>query len=234
MAQHVALAAREPTEERILVIEDEVKMARLVARALSAAGFEVITAPNGMRGLSLVNQGAFALVILDLMLPDVDGLSILGRIQDNRPEQRVLILSALADVHSKVRCLEVGACDYLAKPFDLPELVARVRLRLRERRQTHKARYLNAEGYSLDLQRRTVSVDGLTVSLSTREFVLLEYLMSHAGDVCNRDELLEHVWGYTFDPSTNVLDVYVGRLRSKLGPHPIQTVRNVGYAFVGA
>jgi DNA-binding response OmpR family regulator len=234
MSQHLAVAPRESTQERILVIEDELKMARLVARALSAAGFDVTTAPTGMRGLALVNSEPFALVVLDLMLPDVDGLSILSRIQDNRPEQRVLILSALADVHSKVRCLEVGACDYVTKPFDLPELIARVRLRLRERRQTHKARYLNVDGYSLDLQRRTVTADGRTVSLSTREFVLLEYLMAHSGDVCNREDLLGHVWGYTFDPATNVLDVYVGRLRSKLGPHPIQTVRNVGYAFVGA
>jgi DNA-binding response OmpR family regulator len=161
-------------------------------------------------------------------------LSILGSVQESHPEQQVLILSALGDVHSKVRCLEIGACDYVTKPFDLPELVARVRLRLRERRQTQKTRYLEADGYVLDLQRRSVTVDGRTTSLSTREFVLLEYLMERAGDVCNREELLEHVWGYTFDPATNVLDVYVGRLRSKLGGQPIQTVRNVGYAFVAA
>jgi DNA-binding response OmpR family regulator len=234
MSQHLAVATGGLAEERILVIEDEPKIARLLARTLSASGFDVSTATSGLRGLSLVKQSAFALVILDLMLPDVDGLSILGNIQENHPEQQVMILSALADVHSKVRCLEVGACDYVTKPFDLPELVARVRLRLRERRQTQKKRYVEADGYVLDLQRRSVTIDGRTTSLSTREFVLLEYLMERAGDVCSREELLEHVWGYTFDPATNVLDVYVGRLRNKLGGKPIQTVRNVGYAFVAA
>jgi two-component system copper resistance phosphate regulon response regulator CusR len=219
---------------RILVIEDEVKMARLVARTLAAAGFDVTTAANGLRGLSHVRSARFDLVILDLMLPDVDGLSILSCIQERQPGERVVVLSALGDVHSKVQCLEAGACDYVTKPFDLPELVARVRLRLRERRLNGADRVLEVDGYTLDLQRRTVSAGNGPVPLSTREFVLLGYLMEKAGAVCGRDELLEHVWGYTFDPATNVLEVYVRRLRGKLGGGCIQTVRNVGYVFAGA
>jgi DNA-binding response OmpR family regulator len=191
-------------------------------------------AASGLRGLALVKTDAFRLVLLDLMLPDVDGLSILDYIQEQHPDQLVIVMSAVADVHSKVRCLEAGACDYVTKPFDLPELVARVRLRLRERRQTDKARVLETDGFSLDLQMRRVTAGSRTISLSTREFVLLEHLMRQAGRVCTRNELLEDVWGYTFDPSTNVLDVYIARLRHKLGGDSIQTVRNVGYAFVGS
>ncbi len=232
MSQGRGVAA-ESIDDRILLIEDEPTLARLVARTLSAE-FDVTVAGKGARGLSHVKQGDFALVILDLMLPDVDGLSVLERIRQTSPNQRVLILSALADVHSKVSCLELGACDYVTKPFDLPELVARVRLRVRERRQTGRPRFLEIGGYRLDLQKRTITAEHMTTALSTREFALLAYLMGHAGDVCTREELLEHVWGYTFDPSTNVLDVCVGRLRSKLCGEPIQTVRNVGYSFVGA
>ena len=220
--------------ESVLVIEDEARIAQLIARTLHAAGFEVTTATTGLRGLALQKQG-YSLVILDLMLPDVDGLSILNRIREGFPAQQVLILSALADVHSRVSCLEVGACDYMTKPFELAELVARVRLRTRERRQNNHSRTLESDGFVLDLQKRTVCHDSTTAVLSTREFVLLEYLMRRAGDVCARAELLEHVWGYTFDPATNVLDVYVARLRHKLGAADcIQTVRNVGYSFVGS
>jgi DNA-binding response OmpR family regulator len=219
--------------ETVLVIEDEVRLAQLIARTLTAAGFEVDTATNGLRGLALQRAG-YNLVILDLMLPDVDGLSILSRIHEAFPAQQVLILSALADVHSRVSCLEVGACDYMTKPFELAELVARVRLRIRERRDNNHHRRIESDGFVLDLQKRTISNAEMTTTLSTREFVLLEYLMSRAGDVCAREELLEHVWGYTFDPTTNVLDVYVARLRHKLGCSDcIQTVRNVGYSFVG-
>jgi DNA-binding response OmpR family regulator len=218
----------------VLVIEDEGKIARLLTRALTTAGFEVTTAASGLRGLALAQSGAYNLVILDLMLPDVDGLSILGNLIERETGTQVLILSALGDVHSKVRCLEVGACDYMTKPFDLPELVARVRLRIHERRETNETRFLQQDDFVLDLRKRTVQSDRGTVSLSTREFVLLEYLMRRNGEVCARTELLEQVWGYTFDPATNVLDVYVARLRNKLGGTSIQTVRNVGYAFVGA
>jgi two-component system, OmpR family, response regulator len=221
-------------EQRILVVEDAPRLAQLLERTLEGAGFTVATAPRGYDGLALAKSTAFDLVILDLVLPDVDGRSVLTGIREANPEQLVLILSARADVHTRVSCLELGACDYMTKPFELPELVARVRLRLRERRENNHVRTFERCGYRLDLQRRTVTTDLETLSLSTREFVLLEFLMRRAGDVCTRDELLDHVWGYKFDPGTNVLEVYVARLRHKLQRDCIQTVRNVGYAFVGA
>jgi DNA-binding response OmpR family regulator len=220
--------------ESILVIEDEKRVAQLIARTLSTAGFDVQVAADGLRGLMLAREGAASLVILDLKLPDADGRSILTHIHETDPARQVMVLSALGDVHSRVSCFELGACDYLTKPFDVAELIARVRLRLRERRRIHGLGVLQSDGYELDLQRRTVRTHAGVRSLSTREFVLLEYLMRRSGQVCARDELLEHVWGYTFVPDTNVLDVYVARLRQKLSGNCIQTVRNVGYSFVGA
>jgi DNA-binding response OmpR family regulator len=145
----------------------------------------------------------------------------------------VIVLSALGDVRSKVMCLELGACDYMTKPFELAELIARVRLRARER-QPIRERFLRCGRFVLDLQRRAVENGGGPVALTTREFVLLEYLMGHTGKTCTRDELLEHVWGYAFDPGTNVVDVCIGRLRHKLGGDSVATVRNVGYCFVGS
>jgi DNA-binding response OmpR family regulator len=218
--------------ERVLVIDDDAKLLRVIARALTLAGFSVSTASNGLRGLALAQENAFKLVILDLVLPDVDGLSILDQMRA-RYARRILVLSALSDVHSKVRCLEIGACDYMTKPFDLPELVARVQLRSRGLGEGEGERYLENDGFKLDLRKRRVTSASGTSSLSTREFVLLEYLMRHKAKTCTREELLEHVWGYTYDPATNVLEVYIGRLRQKVGFECVQTVRNVGYSFVG-
>jgi DNA-binding response OmpR family regulator len=166
------------------------------------------------------------------MLPDIDGLSVLGGLREHCPHVRVLVLSGVGEVESKVRCLEAGASDYVTKPFDPLELVARVRAHARERRP-RRTRTLARDGFSLDLQKRMVTAGGATADLSTREFALLRQLMENSGEVCSREELLEKVWGYTFDPTTNVLDVYIARLRQKLGGDAIQTVRNVGYAFVG-
>jgi two-component system OmpR family response regulator len=219
--------------QRILVIEDEAKMAKLVGRALSAAGFDVATEASGLEGLESLRSAAFDLVVLDLLLPDVDGVSVLTNVTQLDPQPPVIVLSALADVRSKVVCLELGACDYITKPFELAELMARVRLRSRER-QPARERYLRTGHFVLDLQRRVVEDGGAPVALTTREFVLLEYLMGHAGETCTRDELLEHVWGYAFDPGTNVVDVCIGRLRNKLGGDCVATVRNVGYCFVGS
>jgi DNA-binding response OmpR family regulator len=219
--------------QRILVIEDETKMAKLVGRALLAAGFDVATEATGMRGLESLRAGGFDLVILDLLLPDLDGVSVLANVKELEPEPPVIVLSALADVRSKVICLELGACDYVTKPFELAELIARVRLRSRER-QPARERYLRNGHFVLDLQRRIVEDGDAPVALTTREFVLLEYLMGRAGQTCTRDELLEHVWGYAFDPGTNVVDVCIGRLRHKLGGTCVATVRNVGYCFVGS
>jgi DNA-binding response OmpR family regulator len=167
------------------------------------------------------------------LLPDIDGLAALDGIRARRPDQQIMILSALDDVRSKVRCLDLGVCDYITKPFELSELVARVQLRLREQGRTDRDRYLRRNGCELDLQRRTVTAGSEAIRLTAREFVLLECMMRSAGEVCTREDLHENVWGYTFDPTTNILDVYVARLRAKLGHSTIQTIRNVGYSFVG-
>jgi DNA-binding response OmpR family regulator len=219
-------------EAGILVIEDEPKIATLVSRTLEAAGFKVTSAGTARRGLKQLENGTFSMVILDLILPDIDGFSVLDRTLELEPEQRVLVLSALSDMRSKVRCLELGACDYVTKPFDLPELVARVRLRLHEGRRTEKdERYIHVSSFTLDTQRRVAVVGEEQIALATREFLLLEHLARHHGDVCSREELLEGVWGYTFDPGTNVVEVCIGRLRHKLGGAVIETIRNVGYCI---
>jgi two-component system OmpR family response regulator len=225
--------AAEVAAKRVLVVEDEAKMANVVGRALAAAGFAVRIATTGCAALEQVRADTMDLVILDLLLPDVDGFAILTSTTDLDPAPPVIVLSALADVRSKVACLELGACDYMTKPFELAELMARVRLRARER-PVAQPRYLRRGHFVLDLQRRVVEDGEGPVALTTREFLLLEYMMSREGDACTREELLEHVWGYAFDPGTNVVDVCVGRVRHKLGGDCVATVRNVGYCFVGS
>lgn len=218
----------------ILVVEDEAKLAAVLARSLNASGYQVAWAKTGVSGLEQAGEKKFDLVVLDLVLPDIDGFAVLDALLDKRPEQQVLVMSALSDVGSKVRCLEFGAVDYLAKPFELPELIARVRRRTRHE-ENGAERHLVTGEVSLDLQRRRVTINGgAPIALPTREFLLLEYIMRKAGEVCGREELLEHVWGYSFDPGTNVVEVCVVRLRHKLGHDAIETVRNVGYCFVGA
>jgi two-component system OmpR family response regulator len=219
--------------QRVLVIEDERKMATVLDRALGSAGFSVTAVGTGKHGLAALTGQPYALAILDLLLPDLDGVAVLARAKAVAPEIPIMVLSAVTDVRSKVVCLELGACDYVAKPCDLPELIARVRLRTR-RPENGAGRQLTRGHHVLDRQRRVVRNGAGDVHLTTREFVLLEYLMEHAGETCSRDDLLEHVWGYTFDPGTNVVDVCVGRLRHKLGGDCLITVRNVGYSFVDA
>ena len=205
-----------------------------MSRTLSSAGFDVDCAEDGPSGLELARAGRHELVLLDLMLPGLDGVTVLRRLMQDRPSQRVLILSAVGDVTSKVRCLELGATDYLPKPFAVAELIARVQARLRQPAPELAERWLRAGGVSLDTSRRVAEYQGRSVVLSHRELLLLEHLMRRAGDVCDREQLLTDVWGYAFDPGTNVVDVYVGRLRAKLSGHLIETVRNVGYCFVVA
>ncbi len=214
---------------RVLVVDDEPRIVSFVSRALAAEGFDVDSAPDGIRGLDLASSGRYELVILDLLLPGRDGVAVLEELIQSRPEQRVLVLSALSDVDSKVRCLELGASDYLPKPFAVAELIARVRARLRQPASGRDVRILHAGRVSLDLVRRTADVGNGPVSLSEREFLLLQRLVLAAGDVRSRERLLSEVWGYSFDPGSNVVDVCVGRIRAKLGAEVIETVRNVGY-----
>ncbi|HEX6131226.1 MAG TPA: response regulator transcription factor [Actinomycetota bacterium] len=216
---------------RVLVVDDEPRIVSFVSRALTAEGFQVDGATDGVLGLDLAMTGAYELVVLDLLLPSRGGLSVLQELIESRPGQRVLILSALSDVETKVRCLESGASDYVSKPFSLAELVARVRARIRQPAPSPTERTLRVRGVSLDLIRRVADAGDGPVSLSEREFLLLEHLMRRDGDVCTRQRLLADVWGYSFDPGSNVVDVCVGRLRAKLGADVIETVRSVGYRF---
>ncbi len=219
---------------RVLVVDDEPRIVSFVSRALSAEGFQVDGAHDGIRALELAKTGRYELVVLDLLLPHLDGIAVLRDLLESRPDQRVLVLSALSDVETKVRCLEFGASDYLSKPFSLAELIARVRARLRQPSAGPRHRVLRGGGLTLDLTRRVVEAEGRHITLSEREFLLLEYLMRQDGEVCSRERLLSEVWGYSFDPGSNLVDVCVGRLRSKLGGDVIETVRNVGYRFNAA
>jgi len=222
------------TMARVLVVDDEPRIVSFVSRALASAGLAVDGALDGMRAIQLVRARNYELVILDLLLPGMDGVSVLESIMNWRPEQRVLVLSALSDVESKVRCLELGASDYLHKPFALAELLARVRARLRQPPAPPIPRVIEAGGVRLDVLRRVADRGEGPIGLTEREFLLLQHLMFRGGEVCGREELLAEVWGFSFDPGSNVVDVCVGRLRSKLGSEVIETVRNVGYRFVAS
>ena len=213
------------------MVDDEPRIVSFVSRALTAEGFQVDGANDGIRALELARVGAYELVVLDLLLPHLDGMAVLQGLMENRPDQRVLVLSALSDVETKVRCLEFGAADYLSKPFSLAELIARIRARLRRPGAGPRPRSLRGGALTLDLTRRVAEVGGRRVTLSEREFLLLEHLMRQEGKVCSRQRLLADVWDYSFDPGSNVVDVCVGRLRAKLGGDVIETVRNVGYRF---
>jgi DNA-binding response OmpR family regulator len=174
--------------------------------------------------------GSYGLVVLDLLMPGTSGTSVLEQTMARRPHQPVLILSALSDIETKVRCFNLGASDYLTKPFALVELLARIRAQLRGSGAPSELR-MNAGAIMLDIQRRLADSGEGPVPLSGRELLLLQHLMTHEGEVCTREEILADVWGCSFDTGTNVVDVYIGRLRSKLGSLIIETVRNVGYCL---
>jgi two-component system copper resistance phosphate regulon response regulator CusR len=215
----------------LLVVDDEPRIARFVSRALGSQGHAVETARTGEDALLMAADRDFALVILDLLLPGIDGHGVLRELLARDSQARVLVLSAVGDVESRVQCLRAGAVDYLAKPFAVAELLARVDSRLAEAPTPSPARWLQVGSMRLDLQRRVLHDGDRSTALSQREFILLGHLMRRAGEVCTRDELLSDVWGFCFDPGSNVLEVYVGRLRAKIDRWHIETVRNVGYCF---
>jgi two-component system OmpR family response regulator len=219
--------------KRVLVVDDEPKIASFVSRALAAEGFLVDAAGDGERALELLRTGRYGVVVLDLLLPDVDGVEVLQRTIEESPDQQVIVLSALPDVETKVRCFDLGAADYVTKPFSLMELIARVRRRLRQCVVADE-QYLRAGPVTLDLQRRTVDTGSGPVPLSGREFLLLQHLVRRCDEVCTREQLLADIWGYAFDPGTNVVDVCIGRLRAKLGADVVDTVRSLGYRFRAA
>jgi two-component system copper resistance phosphate regulon response regulator CusR len=218
----------------MLVVDDEQRICRFVARALEGCGFSVDTAGDGVDALRCIEANDYAVIVLDLLMPGIDGYEVLRRVVEADSAQRVLVLSAVGDVESRVRCLRIGAVDYLAKPFAIAELVERVKRRVDEHFGPTTSRWLDAGGVRLDLQRRQLRLGERRISLSQREFILLSHLMRHAGEVCPRDQLLAEVWGYSFDPGSNVVDVCVRRLRSKLEKELIETIRNVGYCFAAS
>ncbi len=214
---------------RILVVEDEARIRAFLARAFEAEGFQVDVVEDGERGLERAVAGSYEFVILDLLLPGRDGLEVLSELQRLRPGLPVLILSARTDIATKLRGFELGAVDYLDKPFALDELLARARVQLR-RAHGDDGTVVHAGALALDLTRRQARFGEIVADLSDREFRLLHFLMLHVGEVISRQRLLSEVWGYDFDPRSNVVDVCVRRLRRQLGPDaPIETVRNAGY-----
>jgi len=217
---------------RILLVDDEPRIRDFVSRALAAAGYAIDCASDGAGALRQAPGGGYGLVILDLIMPDMDGRSVLTEILRRQPEQAVLVLSCLHDVATKVACLEMGAQDYLTKPFSLAELLARVRARLRG--DGHPAgEMIRAGGLVLDVGRLQANIGTGPVPLTRLEFLLLRELIEHPGRSVPKGQLLATVWGYDFDPGSNVVDVCVRRLRSKLGFDLIKTVRGEGYQLAG-
>jgi DNA-binding response OmpR family regulator len=214
---------------KLLIVDDDFDLLRFVRRALETEAYQVLTASNGLDGIRLALTERPDLIILDLVMPGVHGEAVLSALMAQDSSLRVMILSGSSDVQLRIACLENGAVDFLAKPFAVRELLARVRSRLQETTSNRRNETLRVGDIVLDVQARLLMVDGTPTPLSQREFLLLLHLMRNADAVCSRQELLSEVWGYDFDPTTNVVDVCVGRLRAKLWPDLILTVRNVGY-----
>jgi two-component system, OmpR family, response regulator len=234
----LAFSAKEPSAgARVLVVEDEPGIVDFVCRGLEGEGFSVVGVMDGVEGERLALSESFDVIVLDLMLPGRGGLDVLASVRRVKPGVPVIVLSARGEIEDRVTGLDSGAADYLVKPFSLAELVARVRAQLRMFAHASTATTLSAEGIEVDLLTRRVHRDGRTVALSSTEFELLVLLLRHQGQVLSREQILSSVWGYQHDPSTNIVDVYVGYLRRKLAqpdaPVPIFTVRGVGYRLGG-
>jgi DNA-binding response OmpR family regulator len=219
---------------RILIVEDEARIASFVAKGLTAEGYTTTTVADGVSGLDLALSGDFDLVVLDINLPGKNGYEVLDEMRSSGSRLPVIVLTARDSVTDTVSALEGGADDYMAKPFRFAELLARVRLRLRtvpDGTSGPASDVLEAGGVRLDLRSREAHVGSRPVELSAREFKLAEIFLLNPGRVLSREQLLSHVWGYDFDPGSNVVDVYVGYLRKKFGADAIGTARGVGYRF---
>ncbi len=220
---------------RILVIEDEPRILAFLARGLEAEGFAVDGAGNGRNGLERALAECYDLVVLDLLLPGLDGLGVLRELQRQHPDLPVVIVSARSDLQTKLRGFGLGACDYVSKPFSFDELLARVRAQLRHGWRGGDGSVVRAGTLSLDLARRQARLGDVVAELSDREFRLLYHLVRHQGEVVSRERLLSDVWGYHFDPRSNVVEVCIRRLRQKLGSQaPIETIRHGGYRLTAA
>lgn len=216
----------------ILIIEDENRIAAFVAKGLKAAGYSSQTIGTGTGGVALAVDGGFDLIILDIGLPDIDGFEVLERIRGQGVSTPVIMLTARSSVADRVAGLEGGADDYMPKPFSFEELLARVRLRLRSETSNSEVFQLTHRGITLDLRSRRVQVNDHWIDLSAREFALAEVFLRNPGQVLSREQLLSAVWGYDFDPGSNVVDVYVSYLRAKLGKERFETLRGMGYRLI--
>jgi len=221
----------------ILCVEDDATMADHIAQGLREAGYHVDIAGTGTLGLELAMAGHYAAIVLDRMLPELDGLTVLSRLREAGNRTPVVVLSALASLDERVQGLRAGSDDYLTKPFELPELLARLEAVQRRALPSGEITRLVEGELELDLLARRVTWTGKRIDLQPREFRLLEYLVRHRGQVVTRSMLLEGVWDYHFDPGTNVIDVHVSRLRKKLDEggagNIVQTVRGTGYRVGG-
>ena len=220
---------------KILVVEDDRETASYLAKGLNESGYTVDCATDGREGLFLASTGDYNVIILDRMLPSIDGLTLLGTLRAAEIRTPALILSALGSVDDRVKGLRAGGDDYLVKPFAFSELLARLEALLRRGNGPAMATKLRVADLELDLLTRTVRRGGKPIEVLPREFRLLEYLMRNAGHVVTRTMLLEHVWDYHFDPQTNVIDVHVSRLRQKIDKTfetpLLHTVRGAGYCL---
>ena len=220
---------------RVLLIEDDPKIAAFVSKGLKEAGFAVDHAADGEDGLHLALSQLYDAAIVDIMLPKLDGLTLITRLRDKRIGTPVIILSAKRSVDDRVKGLQKGGDDYLTKPFSFSELLARVQGLIRRATRSSEPTSLHFGDLSMDLLSREVYRAGKRIDLQPREFSLLEYLMRNAGRVVSKTMILEHIWDYSFDPQTNVVDVLVCRLRNKIDrdfeKNVIQTLRGVGYAL---
>jgi DNA-binding response OmpR family regulator len=220
---------------RILVIEDEPRILAFVTRGLEAEGFTVDAAGDGHDGLRRAALEEYDLVVLDLLLPRIDGLAVLRELQQRRPELPVVIVSARAELETKLLGFGLGACDYVSKPFAFDELLARIRAQLRRGWWGGDGTVISAGGLTLDVARRQARFGEIVADLSDREFRLLHHLICRPGEIVSRERLLSEVWGYHFDPRSNVVEVCIRRLRKKLGADaPIETVRHGGYRLASS
>lgn len=218
----------------VMVVDDEPRIRSYLNRSLSAQGHSVREAPDGQSALDELERSDVDLVLLDLVMPKVDGLGVLSALAKRDTSPPVIVLSAVTDVSARIQALDRGAIDVIGKPFSSAELAARIRRHLQRPSppSSSEPRYLDRGGIRLDLHRRRASTRTRSVSLSEREFSLLAHLIRRSGDVCSREELLHDIWDLDFDPGSNVVDVCVRRLRWKLGPDlPVETVRGAGYCF---
>ncbi len=220
---------------RALIVEDDVIIAGFVERGLREAGFAVDCARDGDEGLDLALKTSYDVAVVDVMLPRRDGLAVIDELRRRRVTLPVLILSAKRSIDDRVRGLQAGGDDYLTKPFAFAELLARVQALIRRSTGASEPTRLSFADLSLDLVTRRVERGGAAIDLRPREFALLEYVMRHPGQVLSKTMILSHIWGYQFDPGTNVVDVLVSRLREKVDrgfdPKLIHTVRGVGYVL---